>query len=833
MGEANCNRVPTRKGASAISHLQAIGNSYALAELPLHLQFVRILTRYILKEVASHALLGVLLFTFIIFMRDLGRLLELVVRNSAPLPSVAEIFFYTLPTTFTITLPMGVLVGILIGLSRLAADSEVTAIRASGMGAGMFVRVISIFAIAAWALGMINCIYLAPKSAAALSNLQDRLKSSQASFEIQPRVFYEEFKNNVLYVQDAIPSKGQSLWRGIFLADVSDPASPKITLSERGALLSESQDKVRFHLEDGTQQELVPKTKDQYSITTFDSTDIPIELPSATDRSPRDLLPVTELSLHGLMRNAQRERIAGAALVKVDPGTASYDFLKARYYEIELHRRLALPAACLVLALVGIPLGLSARKGGRSAGFVLTIVLVFIYYFFSLVGVSLARQGKVSPGLGVWAGNVFFLLCGLFLLWRVDRMPLDFSFFNRGWNPLREWLSAIGERLPGIRENRWTRARTRRPRKRFSAKFPLILDDMILRDFATYLAMILATFLILALVFTFFELLTDIVRNKISFIVLAEYLLNLSPSLIYTMAPMSVLLAVLITFGLMEKSSELTAMKATGFSIYRATLPIIIISGIFAAGLFIFDQVYIPHTNKRQEILRNQIKGKPPQTYLQADRKWIFGESNQIYYYQVFDPDVDRFGGITVFEFDPATFQLTRRIHADGAHWEPRLKKWVFENGWVRSLSGASIQEFRTFDVATFNELGEDPSYFKKEVRQSQEMNYDQLRTYIEDLQHSGFDTVRLKVQLQKKLAFPLITLVMSVLAIPFAASGRRGGASAEVAVAVGIAVVYWVTAGLFEAMGNANQLPAMLAAWAPDLIFAFVGGYLLLRVPT
>jgi len=794
---------------------------------------VRILTRYILKEVSSHALLGVLLFTFVIFMRDLGRLLELVVRNSAPLPSVGEIFLYTLPTTFTITLPMGVLVGILIGLSRLAADSEVTALRASGMGAGLFVKAVSIFAIAVWGLAVLNSIYLAPKSAIALNDLQDRLKSSQASFEIQPRVFYEQFKNSVLYVQDAIPSKGQSLWRGVFLADISDPASPKITLAERGALLSESPEKVRLHLEDGTQQELIPKAKDQYSITTFESTDIPIELPAASDHGPRDLLPVTELSLHSLRQNARRERVAGAELVKVDPGSSSYAFLKARYYEIELHRRFALPAACLVLALVGIPLGLSARRGGRSAGFVLTIILVFVYYFFSLVGVSLARQGKVTPWLGVWAGNIFFFLCGMLLLRRVDRMPLDLSFFSGSWQSVREWVSTMAERLPGFGENRRSRTRARQRRKRFSARFPLILDDMILRDFAMYLAMIMATFLLLALVFTFFELLTDIVRNKVSFILLAEYLLNLTPSLIYLMAPMSVLLAVLVTFGLLQKSSELTAMKATGFSIYRATLPVIVLSGLFAAGLFLFDQAYIPHTNKQQEILRNQIKGKPPQTYLQADRKWIFGESNQIYYYQVFDPDVDRFGGVTVFEFDPATFQLTRRIHADGAHWEPGMKKWVFENGWVRSLSGTSIQEYRTFDVATFKELGEDPSYFKKEVRQSSEMDYEELHNYIQDLQQSGFDTVRLKVQLQKKLAFPLITLVMAVLAVPFAAQSRRGGALAGVATALGIAVVYWVTAGLFEAMGNANQLPALLAAWAPDVIFALAGGYLLLRVPT
>jgi lipopolysaccharide export system permease protein len=793
---------------------------------------VRILTRYILKEVGSHALLGVALFTFIIFMRDLGRLLELIVRNSAPLPSVGEIFLYTLPTTFTLTLPMGVLVGILVGLSRLAADSEVTAIRASGMGVGMFVRAISIFAIGAWMLGMFNTIYVAPKSAAALDRLQEKLKSSQASFEIQPHVFYEDFKNIVLYVQDAIPSGGRLLWRGIFLADISDPSSPKVTLAKRGALLSDSPDKLRLHLEDGTQQESVPKAKDQYSITTFDSTEIPIQLPSNAEHL-HDLLPVPELGLHSLLRNAARERRAAAPLKSIDPGTWNYDLSKARYYEIEFHRRFALPAACLVLAIVGIPLGLSARKGGKSTGFVLTILLVFVYYFFSLTGVSMARQGKMPPWEGVWMANLFFFLCGLVLLWRVDRMPIELGNLSAGWKAMREKIQEFGMRrryaLAGARS-----AQDSAPhRKRFSARFPLILDDMILRDFTMYLVMVLATFLILALVFTFFELLTDIVRNKVPVIMLAEYLLDLSPSLLYLMAPVAVLLAVLITFGLLEKSSELTAMKATGISIYRAALPVIVVCAIFAATMFMFDQLYIPHTNKEQEILRNQIKGKPPQTYLQADRKWIFGQNNDIFYYQVFDPDTNQLGGVSIFEFDPNTFQLTRRIYAAHVHWEASLNKWVFEQGWVRTLSGTSIQEYRTFDVATFNELHEDPGYFKKEVKQSSEMNYEELERYISDLEQSGFDTVRLKVQLQKKLAFPLITLVMAVMAVPFAASGRKGGALGGVVIAIAIAVVYWVTAGLFEAMGNANQLPAMLAAWAPDFIFALAGGYFLLRVPT
>ena len=123
-----------------------------------------------------------------------------MVRDSAPLPSVIELFLFTLPVACTITIPMGLLVGILIGLSRLAADSEVTAMRASGLGAWMFVRIVAFFAVVTWVVAVVNSVWIAPMSSAALSQLQEKLVSTQASFEIQPRVFYEEFKNTVLYV---------------------------------------------------------------------------------------------------------------------------------------------------------------------------------------------------------------------------------------------------------------------------------------------------------------------------------------------------------------------------------------------------------------------------------------------------------------------------------------------------------------------------------------------------------------------------------------------------------------------------------------------------------
>jgi len=507
---------------------------------------------------------------------------------------------------------------------------------------------------------------------------------------------------------------------------------------------------------------------------------------------------------------------------------ARVDPVSARWYLIEFHRRFALPTACLVLALVGIPLGLSSKKSGKSGGFVLTILLVFVYYVVSLVGVSLARQGRVAPWFGAWLADLVFLALALFLLWQAERRPFELASLR----PLGKRDAPIRPaNNRGRRENAFDRAASRR--RVFSASFPTLIDDYVLRDFFIYLGMILSTFLVLVLVFTLFELLGDILRNSVPPAVVAEYLLNVTPYLLYNVAPLVMLLAVLVTFGMMQRSNEITAIKATGTSIYRIVTPVVVAAAVMAVGLFLADQFYLPHTNKRQEALHNQIKGKPAQTYLRPDRKWIFGQNNDIYYYQFFDPDRDQFGNLTVFQLDRASFSVTRRIHAERAHWAEQLNRWVYEQGWDRSLNVSAIANYRPFEVATFPELTETPSYFKKEVKQFTEMNYEELRRYIRDLQQSGFDVVRLRVELHKKLSYPLITLIMAMLAIPFSVSTGKRGAIGGVAVAVGIAVFYTVMSRLFEAMGDSSQLPPALAAWSPDLIFILVGGYLILKVPT
>ena len=208
-------------------------------------------------------------------------------------------------------------------------------------------------------------------------------------------------------------------------------------------------------------------------------------------------------------------------------------------------------------------------------------------------------------------------------------------------------------------------------------------------------------------------------------------------------------------------------------------------------------------------------------------------EPVRIFYYQFFDPDRNVFANLTVFEFNPATFALERRIFATSAHWDSPGNGWVFENGWVRTFATETTSSYNPFTLTTFPQIHEQPQYFKKEDRQSQEMSFNELARYINDLRQSGFDTKRLSVQLNRKLAYPVVTLVMALIAMPFAfATGKRGSV-AGFAVAILLAVTYLGVASLFEAMGNVNTLPPALAAWSPDLLFALAGGWLLLRTPT
>ncbi len=324
-------------------------------------------------------------------------------------------------------------------------------------------------------------------------------------------------------------------------------------------------------------------------------------------------------------------------------------------------------------------------------------------------------------------------------------------------------------------------------------------------------------------------------RNNIGLKIMFKYLFFLSPQLIYQMLPISILVAVLAAFGVMSKQNEITAFKACGVSLFRLSAPILVGSLLLSGGLFAFDFYYVASANRIQDALRDQIKGRAPQTYLRPDRTWKMGyDSMRIFNYKYFDNSgvESTMNEASVFELDPKTFRLQRQIFARQAHWKASLKTWVFEDGWTCEYTGPNCNDYKQFQATTFRELTEPPDYFLHEALQDKQMNFLQLDRYIKDLTQSGFEgTSKLQVRFYRKFSLPLFALIMALIAVPFGFLVGNRGAMTGIGVSIGIAVVYLAVGQLFEKVGDVNLLSPATAAWAPDVVCALAGAYLFLRL--
>ena len=782
---------------------------------------VGILYRYVFREVAAASLIGALLFTLALFLQSVGPVMALLVGPGAPAGEVLRLFALTIPQSFPFTIPIGVLVGILLALGRLSADNEITAMRAAGIPGLRIVRPAVVFALLGTAVCAAATLWLTPRALREQVRIAESFRIPLAGAEVRPRVFIEDFPDRVIRVQDVLPGEGIH-WKGIFLADMRAPErrgsfaganaavdGPRITLASEAFVIprpEQNRIQVRFPMTTTYEQSFDPK---QYHGFRSESSDQVLEArPSRFDPGAKRYDRMTTAEL------------ARAARTEDDPRAG-----------IQWQQRLALPPACLLLPLAGIPLAVASRRAGRSGGVVTALALVFVYWMIQLAGTALAEQGTVGPALAAWAANAVFGLAGVFLLTRLDAP-------NR-----RDWSAAVAARWSALRDRLAKTLARRRERNGAAANGSgapemrsgpalRIVDRYVLRSFLFHLAVFTAAFIAIWFVFSFFELLTDMLaRGKLGRFI--PYIYYLTPFLIYNTAPLAVMAATLICFGLLAKRHELTAFRASGVSLYRLAWPVLAFALLLSGGLFALDHYYLPQTNRRQDAIRDEIKGRPARTYLRPDRQWTFGLRNRIFYHRAFDSTAMTFSGISVYDLREEPFELRRHIAAERAWWSAKRGVWVFERGWMRELEGIHPTRFEQFERREFPDIVEPPDYFLKEDRHDQQMNWRQLQAYIVDLTQSGFDTIRLQVRLHKKLAFPLFAFSMALLAAPFAMLIGRQGAMAPVVFSLGLTIGYYALNALAEQLGRNGQLTPLMAAWAPCLIFALGGAYLFLRVRT
>jgi LPS export ABC transporter permease LptG/LPS export ABC transporter permease LptF len=783
-----------------------------------------LLFRSIFREVASSAVLGAILFTFVLFLQRVGKLFEILVRSTAPPITVAHLFALAIPFTFTFTLPLGVLVGVLIALSRMSSDGEITAMRAAGVPSRKVIAPVLTFAFLATLVTAAATLWLTPYSTWKTYKILNQVVAAELTAEVQPRVFEENFPNRIIYVSEVIPGT-LTHWRNVFIADLTPLEEqkkddhdhgdgPRITVaSEAIAVPDVARNVIQMSLNNGVSYD-VGKDITQYYMYSDAKGEQILEATKPNEVHAKDYIDMDTLPLYRIAYH--------------DPTLEPDKRTEAR---IELHQRLALPPACFLLALIGIPLGVSSRKGGKSAAFVLTVALAFIYWMGMLGANGLAKQHKLPVGVAVWIPNAVFAVMGIVLLTRLER-PGDRDWVGRAVN----WIVTLWarlRRLPAAAAQARLRSRGWR-----LVLMPQLVDGYVLNSFVFYFVILLVSFVLMTQVYTFFELLSDIVKNNIAMTRVFTYLFFLTPQLIYDSAPISVLVAALITFGVLTKHNEITAFKASGISLYRLAIPVLGAALLLSGGLFAFDHYYVPDANRKQDAIRKEIKGKPVQTYLHPERQWVFApgskDNPRIYYYKYLDPVQKVMVGAQVFELDPANFRVRRHISAGKVRWEPALGAWIFENGWSRDF-GLRQEKFVNFtnQATMFPELDERPDYFLQEVLQDQQMNFQQLAAYIRDLQRTGIDTITLQVRFYRKFAVPLFALVMALISVPFAFLVGNRGAMAGVGISFGIAIAYWAINLLFEQLGDINLLPAALAAWSPDVLFAMAGLYFFTRMRT
>src|SRR5215203_5706469 len=367
-----------------------------------------LLGRTVFAEMASRALLGSTLFTFVLFLNKVSKLFEQLVRGSAEPGTLAYLFALLLPQVLIFTIPVGVLVGTLIALSRMSADAEVTAMRASGLSSRRLLRPVLMFGFLATLITGAITTWITPLSIRETYKLLNKLVAAQLTAEIQERVFAEQFPDTILYVGSVVPGDVVR-WRNVFLADISPPDrrkktssgsvqdSPRITTATEAIAVPEvERNRIQLTLVNGSQHE-VGQDYTQYFSTSF---------------------PQMQQVLNAVKPSEAKPTIQFWAMDMGPLWRASRDSIEAR---IELHNRLVLPPACFLLALIGAPLGLSSRKGGKSSAFVLTVAIAFFYYMGLVTLIGLARQQTLPVELAMWLPNGILLAFGVLLVYRMER----------------------------------------------------------------------------------------------------------------------------------------------------------------------------------------------------------------------------------------------------------------------------------------------------------------------------------------------------------------------------------------------------------------------------
>ena len=772
----------------------------------------RIIDRYVVRETLSPILLSLLVFTFLLLIPPIMRDARDLIAKGVDGWTIAELMLWLVPQGLGITIPVAVLVGLLMGLGRLSGDREIVVMQACGVSTFRLLRPVLALALAAAAATCYTLVVLLPDANQAYREIVDRNVAAATENDVKARVFYQGLPGMVLYVSE-VDLQGTG-WSGVFLAQTPADGAPRIYVADEGRIVLDLANRqVDIVLTAGAVHEVDPADPFTYNVNRFDETVLGLDFD--------EVFPV-----RGVLRGPNEMTIAelrarAAELVASE--------LPAHNEIMALHQKFSFPVACLVFAFIGLALGVTTRRDGKLASFALGIGVIFAYYILWFGGQGLAKSALLSPHWAVWICNIMLGAFGVALLvWRA-------RFGEHRVLPALPRLRPPGS--PSTSSggtNAGAVSADAAPRRGVSLGSGMgwgvsLLDRYVAKQYLKLVALSFVGLLGIFYIVTFLEIYDRLLRGDTTLDMVLEYFWYRTPQFVYYVLPISALVATLVTVGLFTKTSELTVMKACGISLYRVSLPLFLFAMLWGGTLFGMSESFLADANRRASELNRVIRGGSPEYVDILQRRWLMGEDGTIYNYGHFDPTAVTLDRVTAYRFAEDEWRLVERLFAGNAVHEA---EWQGRDVWAREFG--DDRSPGPFETSAQLELPlAPPESFATERPDAERMSYRELERYIGELSASGEDVVPLRVELQRKLSFPFITLILTLIAVPFAVTMGRHGALSGVGIGIVLALSYWVVISIFAAIGSAGMVTPLLAAWAPNVLFGGSAAYLLLAART
>lgn len=764
-----------------------------------------IVARSVVREALGPFLLAATVTTFLLVVRFLFTFAELLVSRDASTGDVLQLLLFSLPHVVVLTLPMSLLFSAVLTVSRWSADSEVIALQACGVRASWLMRPLFAFGLLVFALDVALALWALPEANRRFQETTRRMYFAAARAALEPRVFNSAFMGQLVYVDKINPASG--LWEGVLVFDLTDAAQENLITAERGYLIEDnSTGELWLSLREATVHTLRPERPERYQRSRNTEMRILLQAPPSASVTIR----------YGPRESSSLELWERAH----DPAEAEAE---RRESWVELHKRVALPAATIAFSLLGFPLGLRNRRGGKGYGLTVSVLVVVGYYVLFNNGELLARSGKLPVMVGVWLPNILVVALAFALLRLVSKAP---GLRSPGPTPIFAWWQRflglwqlpLARRTvaPPANGRSWAAQRCTPP------LFLGCIDRWVLRQTMKFFLLVLVAVGGLYVAINFSEQVEEIQKNHVPLVVVASFYLHLLPQILHDTLPLAFLIAFLGTTAVLEKNNETVALKAAGISLARLALPLLGVGLVLSIALFVLDETVVQKANRTSQKLEDVIKGRHgPRTYRFTDHSFVFlPDGRTVVNFLLFDAEKKTLVRPSVYVFDDA-LALRARWFAQKATYKDGT--WWGEQVWSRVFLPDGGEDFSPKSARVALPVAVGPEYFSREFRKPSEMSFRELEAYIRRLKTAGYKVDRLLVQLHQKLAYPLSLVLLPWLALPYAFRLGRKGTVVGIATALVLAMAYFSLTALATKLGEVSLLPPVLAAWTPTVTFALL----------